>query len=126
MRIISEGYKPRWCPFVGAYLRIHPEQSTREGEVPYNRKERFKENLATYNRKFDDYFISKKSFTKSKKIIEEKIGNELDRSLIECLQGMNNVDYKRLSSRYLRDKEAFFILRNEDEERMFMEADLVL
>jgi GT2 family glycosyltransferase len=126
MRIILEGYKPRWCPFVGAYLRIHPDQSTRDGEVPYNRDERFKENLATYNRKFDDYFISKKTFTKSKSIIEKKIGTELDRSSIESLQGMNNVDYKRLSSRYLRDKEAFFILRNEDEEKLFMDADLVL
>jgi glycosyltransferase involved in cell wall biosynthesis len=126
MRMIQRDYVPRWCPFVGAYLRVHPQQSTTDGEVPYDKKKRFEQNLKKYNQDYDDYYIFRKSLTQSKNIIENHMEAELNRSLIESIQGANNVEYKSLSSRYLRDKEAFFILRNEDEERMFMDADLVL
>lgn len=126
MRMIMRGYIPRWCPFIGAYLRIHPQQSTTDGEVPYDREKLFEQNIDDYNEDYGDYLIFRKSLKQAKKVIEESGGESLTRSVIESLQGVNNVDYKKLSSRYLEDKEALFILRNEDEERMFMEADLVL
>jgi len=126
MRMILSGYVPRWCPFVGAYLRVHNQQTTKEGKVPYDKEKIFERNLTNYNREHGDFWIFRKSLTKAKEIVENHIGNDLSRSLIESIQGINHVEYKSLSSRYLNDKQAFFILRNEDEEKLFMDADLVL
>tara|TARA_B100000282_G_scaffold150787_1_gene108597 strand:+ start:519 stop:1541 length:1023 start_codon:yes stop_codon:yes gene_type:complete len=127
LRIIKAGYLSRWYAFVGSYLRVHNEQTTLDGEVPYDRKLEFKRSKESYENRHIDERLYLKTPEEIKNIVRNKFGEDIDNSLAESIFGMTYPGaWKDLSARFIREKLQFFVLKNEDEVNMFMEGDIVL
>ena len=58
--------------------------------------------------------------------MNEIMGGTQPKGLVESMWGVSQGGYKYLSSKLVEDKEAIFILKTEEEEKLFMEGDIVL
>ena len=74
LRIIKAGYLSRWYAFVGSYLRVHNEQTTLDGEVPYDRKLEFKRSKESYENRHIDERLYLKTPEEIKNIVRNKFG----------------------------------------------------
>lgn len=126
MKILLKDYHIRWFPYIGAYLRVGKHQSTVEGEVPYDREREFKRCDELYIKRYSEYLLGNRSIESANEQLTEVMGEMQPKGLVESIWGVAQGGYKYLSSKLVEDKEAFFILKTEEEERLFTEGDIVL
>ena len=76
MKIVLKGYHGRWLPYVGAYLRVHSEQTTNQNKIDNMDVEKqieWEKNLAQKRMDYKDYEIGWKHTWDTMDEFEEKI-----------------------------------------------------
>jgi len=126
MKIIQSGYLTRWFPYIGAYLRVGQHQTTVDGDAPFDKASEFMRCGDIYNKRYADFILYHQPIDKASETLSSSLGDSKSEGFYESVWGFTNPKYKHLSRRMVPEKEAFFVLKTEDEVKLFMEGDIVL
>jgi len=166
LKIVKNEKYGRFLPYVGAYLRVHNEQTTNHEKMDslsYENKMQWQISLAKKRLAHIDCEVGwEKSFTTIEEFIniyepkwkndpdgmmkeegslpitnnDEKIidmervakllGKKITPSEYELLKGMTSGTYHYKTIHELTTEEKLFLLRDDDEEKKFMENDIVI
>lgn len=131
MKLLKKGYISVWLPFVGAYLRLHNEQTGRvSAESPFGidekKKELFDMCFKRFNKKHGKYYLMKKEYKQVKKLLKERYELDFPRNMTETIRAMNHTGYVDKAKKYVREKEMMFLLKNEEEKALFLKEDIII
>jgi len=137
LKIIKEGYRGRWLSYEGAYLRLHPEQSTEEGsEVPYDRDVLFERNKAKNAQMNEDCIVGRcwrlelltgaKRAEDMQKVCSHLGVDKITESEYQELIFMSSGTYHEDTILEMEQSEMMFLIHTDEEEKLFMERDIVV
>ena len=145
LKIIKKGYRGRFLSYQGAYLRLHPEQSTDDrGEVPYDRDVRFEQSKQRNNEMNEDCIVGRSwrleimEGTKSEEELKKLRAEDMQKVCSHLgVDGITDTQYEELifmsSGAYhtntileVEKGEMMFLLHTDEEEKMFKERDIVV